>query len=249
MICITGDTHGEVSRLQLIQNQNLLKPEDYLIVAGDFGFVFYGGGRDPISGLTDDEKLDMLAEMPFNILFVDGNHERFPDLGQYPVTVWNGGKVHFLRPNVVHLMRGQVYEIEGQRILAMGGGFTIDGYRRTPGRDWWPDNELPTDEEYAEAWANLAAHDNRVDVIISHAAPDQTMEMLRQRQFFSDRYTEEMRLNCFLEDIRCKVAHTYYYFGHLHLDQELWRGQTALYEKVYRMDTRELVFDNTVDLE
>lgn len=249
MLYITGDTHGEVSRLQLIQNRGLLGREDCLIVAGDFGFVFYGGRRDPMSGLTDDEKLDLLAEMPFTILFVDGNHERFPDLRQYPVSLWNGGKVRFLRPNVVHLMRGQVYTIQGQTIFTMGGGFTIDGYRRTPGLDWWPDDELPTDEEYAEAWASLAAHGNMVDVIVSHAAPDQTMEMLRQRQFFSDRYVEEMRLNCFLEDVRRKVAHTHFYFGHLHLDRELWRGQTALFEKVYRMDTHELVFDNTVDPE
>ena len=72
----------------------------------------------------------------------------------YPEEIWNGGRVHRIRPNILHLMRGQVF--------TMGGGYSIDAAMRIPGRSWWPE-EMPSDDEYAEAWTNLAAHGNKID--------------------------------------------------------------------------------------
>ena len=34
---------------------------------------------------------------------------------------WHGGKVHRIRPHVLHLMRGQIFELEGFRFFTMGG--------------------------------------------------------------------------------------------------------------------------------
>ena len=61
---------------------------------------------------------------------------------------------------------------------------------RIPGRSWWPE-EVPGDEEYDETWSNLAAHGNRVDVIISHAAPEETMQMFVQIGEISHRFLQE----------------------------------------------------------
>ena len=52
-----------------------------------------------------------LEEKPFTTLYVDGNHENFDRLYGYPIENWQGGKVHKIRPSVLHLMRGQVFEI------------------------------------------------------------------------------------------------------------------------------------------
>ena len=38
-----------------------------------------------------------------------------------PVAEWHGGKVHRIRPHVLHLMRGQIFELEGCRFFTMGG--------------------------------------------------------------------------------------------------------------------------------
>ena len=116
---------------------------------------------------SDEDKLDAIADLPFTVLFLDGNHECFPKIYSYPEEVWNGGKIHRVRQNIYHLMRGQVFEINGISSFTMGGGYSIDKIYRIPGRSWWPE-EMPTQEEYKEAWDNLSKHDNRVDLIISH---------------------------------------------------------------------------------
>jgi hypothetical protein len=118
----------------------------------------------------------------------------------------------------------------------MGGGYSIDVAYRVPGRSWWPE-ELPDDKEYDEAWINLEKHDNKVDVIVSHAAPEETMRLFVQTGEISHRFMQEGKLNLFLENVRQTVAHKYYYFGHMHLDKKLFRNQTALYYDVYRLET------------
>ena len=239
MIYITGDTHGEVSRFEEILDQYKLTEGDMLIVAGDYGCIFGLGWRD-------EHKLDALAKLPYDILFIDGNHECFPQIFSYPEEIWNGGRVHRIRPNILHLMRGQVFDIEGTTIFTMGGGYSIDAAMRIPGRSWWPE-EMPSDEEYAEAWCNLEKHGNKVDVIISHAAPEETMQMFVQTGEISQRFLQEGRLNVFLENVRQTVEHKNYYFGHMHLDKRLFRNQTALFYDVYRLvDGRKAMRRDTV---
>ena len=36
----------------------------------------------------------------------------FDRLYAYPVEMWHGGKAHKIRPSVIHLMRGQIFELE-----------------------------------------------------------------------------------------------------------------------------------------
>lgn len=231
MIFVTGDTHGEANRFEEIRTQYQLTEDDILIVAGDFGCIFG-------LGLRDEQKLDLLAAQPYTILFLDGNHECFPKLFSYPEEMWNGGRVHRIRKNVLHLMRGQVYDIDGVSVFSMGGGHSIDVAYRVPGRSWWPE-EMPSDAEYAEAMENLRRHGNKVDVIISHAAPEETMRMFIQTGVISYYFPQEIRLNAFLENVRQTVEHSRYYFGHMHLDRPLFRNQIALYRDVYQLASGE----------
>ena len=55
-------------------------------------------------------------------------------LGELPVREWNGGLVHEARPHVLHLMRGEVYGIDGLTVLAMGGAASnrLDPYSALP---------------------------------------------------------------------------------------------------------------------
>ena len=153
----------------------------------------------------------LLEDLPFTIAFVDGNHENFTALSKYPVEEWNGGKVHFLRPHVIHLMRGQIFTLEGRTFFTMGGASSHDvedgildpaseGYHerllrlliegkrqyRILGQSWWPE-ELPSEEEYAEARRNLDAYGWTVDYIITHSPPSSLAERLdRQRDELTD---------------------------------------------------------------
>ena len=105
MIFVTGDCHADYRKFT-IENfpmQKELSKEDYVIICGDFGGVW---SKDTES---KEEKwwMNWLEDKPYTTLFVDGNHENFDRLYSYPVEEWHGGKVHKIRPSVIHLMRGQ----------------------------------------------------------------------------------------------------------------------------------------------
>ena len=70
--------------------------------------------------------MDWLEGKPFTTLFVDGNHENFDRLYAYPVEEWHGGKVHKIRPSVIHMMRGQVFAIDGKSVFTFGGASSHD---------------------------------------------------------------------------------------------------------------------------
>lgn len=56
-----------------------------------------------------------------------GNFERF-NASIFPEQneMWNSGKIHRIRPSVIHLMRGQVYELEDKKIFTFGGASSHD---------------------------------------------------------------------------------------------------------------------------
>ena len=104
MIYVTGDCHGNFARFEqrnFPEQANMTK-DDTVIITGDFGGVWFGDSRD-------DETLDWLERLPFTLVFVCGNHENYDALERYPVDDWHGGKVHRIRPHVLHLMRGQIF--------------------------------------------------------------------------------------------------------------------------------------------
>lgn len=124
MIYITGDCHADYARFNAenFPEQSEMTKNDYVIICGDFGGVWNIDAESP----REKWWMDWLENKPFTTLFVDGNHENFDRLYTYPVEEWNGGKVHKIRPSVIHLMRGQVFTIEGKKIFTFGGAGSHD---------------------------------------------------------------------------------------------------------------------------
>ena len=119
MIFMTGDTHGEVRRFNRdsFPEQKGMTKDDYVIILGDFGLVWDYKGESRY----ERQWLDWLESKSFTTLFIDGNHENHDRLDSMPVEVWHGGKVHRIRPSVIHLMRGQIFDVEGLKLFAFGG--------------------------------------------------------------------------------------------------------------------------------
>lgn len=235
MLFITGDTHGEQGRFLYKDSEieKTLTEEDKLFIAGDFGYIF-------LNTFEEQSYLTYLSEKPYQILWIDGNHENFDAINEFPIEEWCGGKVHIIRrdkegkPKIIHLMRGQVFEIEGKKIFTFGGACSIDKYIRTLHVTWWP-QEMPTDSEMKEAIENLKRYDNKVDYIITHTAPEDTMNI------FHPYHPEERPLNNFLEWVRENIEYKHWYMGHLHRDEDLWRHQTILLFELRNMETNEVV--------
>ena len=218
MIRFTGDTHGEQGRFcnfWAIGEDEWAKG-DTLIVCGDFGYIFK---NDSIENIF----LNELEKKEYNICFCCGNHENFDALEKYEIEEWNGGKVHRIRKNIFHLMRGQIYTIEGKKIFSFGGAYSIDRYMRTEHVSWWK-QEIPCDEEYNEAIRNLELHNHKVDYIVTHTAP---REIIRRMGYYPDAHDAE--LTGFLEWIMYEVSYEQWFFGHWHRDEQIDAKHRAIW--------------------
>lgn len=157
MIYVTGDIHGgfDIHKLSSKELQSAgvrIKKDDYVIVCGDFGLVWDNKPEERYWRKWLDEK-------PWTTLFVDGNHENFELLNAYPVEEWHGGYIHRVSEKIIHLMRGNVFSLEGATFFAFGGAASHDKEWRLPGLSWWPE-ELPSDEELRQANDVLTQCDN-----------------------------------------------------------------------------------------
>lgn len=216
MVYITGDTHGRLEEF-LARFENQPSFEDTVIVAGDFGFI-WGEAQKPL--------LKKLSEQPFTTAFVDGNHENFPAIYQYPVEEWNSGKVHRIADNIVHLMRSQLFTLDVGTFFTLGGAYSIDKSWRIEGSSWWKE-ELPNAEELETARETLTKADNKVDYIITHTCPDSIVNRVCAHPDYHD-----MPFRLFLQDIADTVDFKHWYFGHYHDDRELSDKFTLLYHSV-----------------
>lgn len=225
MLYLTGDTHGTIeigklSRANLAVERVEPGEGDFVIILGDFGLVFAPDGQ------SAEERwwLKWLDEKPWTTLFVDGNHENFARLNELPEEEWRGGRVHRVSESVLHLMRGQVFEIDGRSFFTMGGAASHDRQFRKEGRSWWPE-ELPSEEELARADAALDGCGRRVDYVLTHCAPTLVQGRINPT-FLPDRLTE------YLQHVRDTTAFHRWYFGHYHVDREYDDGFCALYDCV-----------------
>ncbi len=234
MIFVTGDVHGrfhssyDSGKLFSFETSEVgkqLTRSDYLIIAGDFGYIW-----DDDSG----KDLDWLATHPYTILFVDGNHENFDLLNGYPVSTWNGGKVHIIRDNVIHLMRGQIFTIDGHSFFTFGGAESIDRERREEGVSWWP-QEVPSEAEKREARKNLEKAGYKVDYVITHTV--NTGVLTHSDSPLSSYRFDPTETTDFLEFVERMVDYKVWFFGHYHLDMPVAENKVALFNSFLRLKT------------
>ena len=231
MLYVTGDTHGHVERFKdkTLLDDSTWVSEDKLIICGDFGFVFAADHNQSFQHQQEQE-LDFLEQKPYSILFIDGNHENHDYLDSLPVEERYAGNVHRIRNNIFHLMRGQVFNIDGITIFTMGGAYSIDKSYRTEGISWWS-RELPSPSEYKEAAANLKRTGNQADYIISHTAPQ---NLIRLMGYQPDPH--DMELTGFLDWIWHDIKFKHWYFGHWHQDQKIHPKATACWFNVHTLE-------------
>ena len=246
-VYITGDTHGNFHRFTTRNFPHLkgMDRNDYIIITGDFGGVWAGEQ-------ADRHDLDWLEDKPFTTLFVCGNHENFDLLNAYPEQEWHNGRVHAVRPHVLHLMRGQIFDTGGLTWFVMGGTASHDiqdgildpaepdferkyrrmrqigAYFRVLGQSWWPE-EMPSDEEYAEAVANLEWAEWSVDCILTHCAPTSVTKA------FDPSYQPD-KLTDFLETVRRRCRFSRWFCGHHHLNRVIDERFIIQWEQITRID-------------
>lgn len=198
-----------------------------LIIAGDFGYV-WDGSR------TDRYWLDWFESKPWTTCFVDGNHENHRMLAEFPVVEWSGGRVRAVRARVLHLMRGEVFNIGGTTVLAMGGAASHDKEYRREGISWWPE-ELPNETERENCRASLERAGWKVDYVVTHEAPVDIAETLCWE---CNRNFDDDALQRFLGELDSRLQYKTWFFGHYHDDE--WRDDKhrLIYRDIVPVDVR-----------
>ena len=230
-IFITGDTHAEIDfhklNTKFFPEQKKLTKDDFVIIAGDFGFIWDGSN-------TDKYWLKWFENKNYTTLFVDGNHENFNLINAYPVEIWNGGKIHRINNSVIHLMRGQVYELNNLKYFTFGGSKSSDIAFRKENISWWK-QELPSEEEYKEGILNLNKNNWNVDFVITHTSSTKILNVLEEKFKCDEEVTE---IHHFLNNIENKCIFKHWYFGHFHKDDQLDEKHTVLYKKILEINQK-----------
>ncbi len=229
MICLVGDTHGEIDHAHL-NNDRIKKAcngvyPDYAIVLGDFGFIW---SNDP-ENASEQYWLNWLDKKPFKVLFIDGNHECFPRLNALPTVNMFNSEVGQVSDNIFHLRRGHIYTIENNTFFCMGGALSIDKQYRTPNITWWQE-EIPSYAEYKLGIENLKKVENKVDYVLTHTCPISIM-----RTCFDDEDKYKDSTCDMLESYKEIVTFKKWFFGHMHMDT-LFNRFYALYEGFHILD-------------
>lgn len=246
MIWVTGDCHGEFNRFssdRFPEGRKTTK-DDYVIICGDFGFW-----HD-----TPEQRywFKWLNNKPWTTLFVDGNHENFDALNSLKVEEWNGGKIHRINDGIIHLMRGQVFTLQGLKFFTFGGAASHDiwdGIINTDKDGWllkakqwqkegkvfridhytWWKEEMPNDKEMEEGGNNLAVNNNKVDFIITHDCSVSTLVSM-----YGLHGCDANDLNYFLQEVQDGIDYKRWYFGHHHRDESFGK-ETCMYERIERI--------------
>ena len=214
-IYLTGDTHGLFERIACFCKDNDTGPDDLLIILGDAGINYYGGHRD--------KKLKQyIASMPITLLCIHGNHERRPTAGLgYEQTQRFGGAVMVQPefPNQLFALDGEVYELDGQSCIAIGGAYSIDKeYRLMRGGGWWPD-EQPSAAIKRKVESVLASRGWQVDIVLSHTTP-LSLEPREAFLPFIDQSTVDTSTEEWLDGIERRLDYKRWYAGHFHTVKE-----------------------------
>lgn len=224
MICITGDMHGELERFNDKRIRSL-KKGDFLIVCGDFGFVWDGSKRE-------EAILKSIGKKRFYTLFIEGCHENYDLLAKYPEEDFCGGRVNVISGNLMHIKRGSILDLQGMRFFAFGGGQTKDIDIRRDSHTWY-EAELPTTEEVRDAVLNLKNADGKLDYIITHEPP------ASMKEFLGFEVRQISHMHTFFDAVKNDCTFKMWFFGKAHINKVIPPKYRCLFDDVVTLRSEE----------
>ena len=91
-------------------------------------------------------------------------------------------------------------------------------------KTWW-EEELPSNEEYEEAFKNLEKNNYEVDYVVTHCMPDNIQYRLVS-------WYEHDKLTNFLFTVDKDLKFKHWYSGHYHIDKDVDDLHTVLYDEI-----------------
>lgn len=226
MIYITGDMHGDINQMRQVMNKINCKSNNTLIVLGDFGANYYFDKKDDIFK-------NAISEYNINIFVIRGNHDGNPALIENIEQKEKYGNIGYIEqkyPNIFYAINSNIYNIEKNQFLVLGGAYSVDKfYRLSMGYKWFSDEQMtiPERENF------LQDCPEKVDVILTHTCPYTNVP----RHLFLktiDQSTVDNSMEYFLQEVKEKIEYKNWFFGHYHDNEQIEENMYMLYDGVIK---------------
>ena len=208
MIYITGDTHRDFSRLDKME----FNKDDLLIILGDAGINYYLNEED-------NKFKEYLKKYNVKMFCIRENHEERPEnISTYKEIDMFGGKVYTEEdyPNLIFAKDGEEYNIDGKRVLVIGGSYSVDKeYRLMYGYKWFRDEQL-TKEEMDIIYNKVKG--KHYDVVLTHTCPYK-YEPVEVFLSWIDQSKVDKSMEHFLDKIEDSIEYDKWYCGHYHTEK------------------------------
>lgn len=230
-LLVTGDMHADIFLFKRIVED--MGKNEILLIAGDFGMFWF----DTESRMEKYRIINnMLEEKNSYVAFVDGNHEQHNYINSQKIEEFCGAKCHKLMNRIIHIIRGEILNIEGTTIFCFGGAYSIDRSWRELDKTFF-ESELPSKEEYENGRINLEKAGMKVEYILTHTCPINYLNMLGARH----RACEEEELQEYIQWVIDSVEYKKHYFGHWHMDKIMDNKEIALFHELRDVETSDVI--------
>ena len=123
-------------------------------------------------------------------------------------------------PNLLFAKDGEVYDLDGQKTIVIGGAYSVDKwYRLRMDMNWFPD-EQPSEEIKSRVEQRLEELNWKVDVVLSHTCPERYIPV---EAFLSgiDQSTVDNSTEEWLGRIEETLDYKAWYCGHWHINKQI----------------------------
>ena len=218
-----GDCHGSAHSIEqfyanYIKDTPKEKEENWLILLGDAGFLYYLNKKD-------DALKKAVSRLPIKYFVIRGNHEArasnvasiYPDKWEqvelFENTCWREKEY----PNIYYARDdGGIYWIEGRKILVIPGAYSVDKhYRLQQGWTWFPDEQM-TQAEMDKMFEENDGND--FDLVLSHTCPYR----YRPTDLFLsviDQSTVDTSMEQFMDKLHDHIWFGVWLWAHYHADR------------------------------
>lgn len=216
-IVLAGDWDANTHRACSVVQYAAIRGISTVVQLGDFGIAT---GGEWLTRFLD--ALEVACDRyGVTVVFLDGNHEYYPDLTAIPVDQATG--MRMVRPHVYHLPRGLRWRWHDTTWMALGGAHSIDRPDRKEGVSWWPAEHLTADD------VHRAIAPGPVDVMLCHDAPSGApIPGLSPKGFPAAQIAAADRHRDLLATVVDATRPALLFHGHYHIRYDGLRGSTTV---------------------
>ena len=237
MIYYTGDIHGDVLHIRDMVTKYEITDQDVIVILGDVGMNYYG------NNYGDQHRKKKLNKLGVPVFCIHGNHEMRPEtIPTYHEDTWQGGTVYVedAYPNLLFAKDGEVYDLDGQSALVIGGAYSVDKwYRLRMDMNWFAD-EQPSDEIKSRVMRKLENLNRKVDVVLSHTCPERYIPV---EAFLSgiDQSTVDNSTEEWLGQVEAQLEYGAWLCGHWHINKRIDKLQFLYHDVICSDDLKRRV--------